>query len=203
MSTGSSNSSLTTLSEDLLLIEERRNCLLTVSAFEGDAMSDGDIEFEEGDEAGGKKKLSGKVIVLFIALPLLVLIGGGIGAFLLLSGGGSDEEMAASAAEPKTPPVFHDMPEFLVNISNDAGPARYLKMRVAIEVENAEVLANVQTMMPRVVDGFQVYLRELRPEDLDGSAAIVRMKEELLRRLNHTVEPYVINDVLFKEVVVQ
>ena len=57
MSTGSSNSSLTTLSEDLLLIEERRNCLLTVSAFEGDAMSDGDIEFEEGDEAGGSEPL--------------------------------------------------------------------------------------------------------------------------------------------------
>ncbi|MEQ9520096.1 MAG: flagellar basal body-associated FliL family protein [Parvibaculum sp.] len=166
-------------------------------------MSDGEIEFEEGEEeAGGKKKLSGKVLVLFIALPLLVLIGGGVGAFLMLSGGDEDE-MAEAHAAPKNPPVFFDMPEFLVNISTESGPARYLKMRVAIEVENAEVLASVEAMMPRVVDGFQVYLRELRPEDLDGSAAIVRMKEELLRRLNLTVEPQVIDDVLFKEVVVQ
>lgn len=202
MSTGGGNPSLTTLSEDLPLIEVRRNRLLTVTPTKVMAMSDGEIEFEEGDEeAGGKKKLSGKVIVLFIALPLLLLIGGGVGAFFLLSGG--DEDELAEAAAPKTPPVFHEMPEFLVNISTETGPARYLKMRVAIEVANAEVLANVEAMMPRVVDGFQVYLRELRPEDLDGSAAIVRMKEELLRRLNLTVEPHVIDDVLFKEVVVQ
>ena len=57
--------------------------------------------------------------------------------------------------------------------------------------------------MPRVVDSFQVYLRELRPEDMEGSASIVRMKEELLRRVNLALEPIHINDVLFKEVVVQ
>jgi len=169
-------------------------------------MSDTDIDFEEGDEEdGGKKKLSGKVIVLFIALPALVVIGGIVGglfAFGILGGG--DEEGADTAmVEEAEPPVFYDMPEFLVNISTDSGPTRYLKMRVSLEIPNTDILSEIELLMPRVVDGFQVYLRELRPEDLEGSAAIVRMKEELLRRLNLAVEPHEVRDVLFKEVIVQ
>jgi len=174
-------------------------------------MSDSDIDFEEGDdEEGGKKKLSGKVMVLFIALPAIVVIGGIVGAlfaFGVLGGSEEHDEMAAAAAaaveEEQEPPVFFDMPEFLVNMSSPDGAMRYLKLRVAIELPNADVLSEVELFMPRIVDGFQVYLRELRPEDLEGSAGVVRMKEELLRRLNLAVEPHHIRDVLFKEVVVQ
>jgi len=169
-------------------------------------MSDSDIDFEEGgDEEGGKKKLSGKVMVLFIALPAIMVIGGLVGAlfaFGILGGGEEYDEMAA-VEEEQEPPVFFDMPEFLVNMSTADGAMRYLKLRVAIEIPNADVLSEIELLMPRVVDGFQVYLRELRPEDLEGSAGIVRMKEELLRRLNLAVEPHQIRDVLFKEVVVQ
>lgn len=168
-------------------------------------MSDTDIDFDESEEEGAKKKLSGKVIVLFIALPAIVLIGGLVGAlyaFGILGGGDEETEMAA-VEEQSAPPVFYDMPEFLVNMSTADGPIRYLKMRVSIELPSAEILADIELLMPRVVDGFQVYLRELRPEDLDGSAGVVRMKEELLRRLNLAVEPHQIQDVLFKEIVVQ
>jgi len=168
-------------------------------------MSETDIDFEEGDEeGGGKKKMSGKVIVLFIALPALVVIGGIVGAlfaFGILGGGEEQADMAM--VEEVEPPVFYEMPEFLVNISTDSGPTRYLKMRVSLEIPNTEILGEIELLMPRIVDGFQVYLRELRPEDLEGSAAIVRMKEELLRRLNLAVEPHEVRDVLFKEVIVQ
>ncbi len=172
-----------------------------------EAMSDtdADIDFEEEvEEEGAKKKMSGKVMVLYIALPALVAIGSIIGALFAFGvfGGGDTQEMAV-VEEEMEPPVFYDMPEFLVNISTDSGPTRYLKMRVSLEVPSADILADIELLMPRIVDGFQVYLRELRPEDLDGSAAIVRMKEELLRRLNLAVEPHEVRDVLFKEVVVQ
>jgi len=127
---------------------------------------------------------------------------GALFAFGILGGGGEAEEELA-AAEEVAPPVFYDMPEFLVNMSAADGPIRYLKMRVAIEIPNADVLPEIELLMPRVVDGFQIYLRELRPEDLEGSAGIVRMKEELLRRINLAIEPHEIRDVLFKEVVIQ
>ena len=61
----------------------------------------------------------------------------------------------------------------------------------------------MQPVLPRVMDAFQTYLRELRPTDLEGSAGLYRLKEELTRRVNASIAPSRINAVLFKEVVVQ
>ena len=58
-------------------------------------------------------------------------------------------------------------------------------------------------VMPRVVDGFQVYLRELRPEDFQGSAGMFLLRQELLRRVNLAARPVKVTDVLFREVIVQ
>jgi flagellar FliL protein len=65
------------------------------------------------------------------------------------------------------------------------------------------VVAQIQPLMPRVMDAFQSYLRELRPTDLDGSAGLYRLKEELTRRVNASVSPNCITALLFKEIVVQ
>ncbi len=61
----------------------------------------------------------------------------------------------------------------------------------------------IEPRMPRVLDAFQVYLRELRPSDLEGSAGLYRLKEELLRRVNLAVYPASVDNILFKEILVQ
>ena len=61
----------------------------------------------------------------------------------------------------------------------------------------------LQAVMPRIVDNFQVYLRELRVEDLRGSGGIYRLREELLARVNAAAAPIKVVDVLFKEMLVQ
>ena len=68
---------------------------------------------------------------------------------------------------------------------------------------NEATSAQVQPLMPRLMDAFHTYLRELRPSDLDGSAGLYRLKEELTRRVNAAIAPSRINAVLFKEIVVQ
>ena len=65
------------------------------------------------------------------------------------------------------------------------------------------MIEKIQPLMPRVMDAFQTYLRELRPTDLEGSAGLYRLKEELMRRVNAAIAPSHINAVLFKEIVVQ
>jgi flagellar protein FliL len=65
------------------------------------------------------------------------------------------------------------------------------------------MIEQITPIMPRVMDAFQTYLRELRPSDLDGSAGLYRLKEELTRRVNASIAPSRINAVLFKEIVVQ
>jgi flagellar FliL protein len=101
--------------------------------------------------------------------------------------------------------VFLDMPEVLVNLSSSSGSERtqYLKVKVTLELPNETMSQQIQPIMPRVMDAFQTYLRELRATDLDGSAGLYRLKEELTRRVNAAIAPSRINAVLFKEIVVQ
>jgi flagellar FliL protein len=92
----------------------------------------------------------------------------------------------------------------LVNLSNSAGDrTQYLKVKIVLELPDSTMQAQVQNTMPRVMDAFQTYLRELRPSDLEGSAGLYRLKEELTRRVNVAIAPSRINAVLFKEIVVQ
>ncbi len=104
----------------------------------------------------------------------------------------------------RKPAIFVDLPDVLVNLAN-AGTDRtqYLKVKIVLELPDANQVAQIQPLMPRVMDAFQTYLRELRPTDLDGSAGLYRLKEELTRRVNAAVAPNRITAVLFKEIVVQ
>ena len=80
---------------------------------------------------------------------------------------------------------------------------QYLKVKVVLELSDQALIQQIQPVMPRVMDAFQTYLRELRPTDLEGSAGLYRLKEELTRRVNVAISPTRINAVLFKEMVVQ
>jgi len=162
-----------------------------------------EAEGEEGKAAPAKRKLSLKLILM--AVGGLVAIGGiGGGAYFFLFAHKSEAATAAAANQVK-PPVFLDMPDVLVNLSSGGGNERtqYLKVKVVLELPDQELSAQIQPVMPRIMDTFQTYLRELRPTDLDGSAGLYRLKEELTRRVNAAIAPNHINAVLFKEIVIQ
>ncbi len=168
-------------------------------------------EDDEADEKQGegevkpKRKLSGKMLVLFVVLPL-ALIGAGLGAAFALGlfGGKSGEagkEAQAEHASAKS--VFFDLPELLVNINTDGDKESFLKLAISLELEDADATKELEAAMPRVVDSIQVFLRELRIDDLNGSAGILRLREELIKRIGAAAEPVRVRDVLFKEIIVQ
>ncbi|MBB4266723.1 flagellar basal body-associated FliL family protein [Roseospira visakhapatnamensis] len=100
--------------------------------------------------------------------------------------------------------VFYDLPEMIVDLNATGGrKAHFLKVRVSLELANQADVARVEAVMPRVIDNFQTFLRELRVEDLQGAAGIYRVREELLRRVANAVRPAQVNAVLFKEMLVQ
>ncbi|MGV8996847.1 MAG: flagellar basal body-associated FliL family protein [Parvibaculaceae bacterium] len=154
----------------------------------------------DADGAPAKRKLSGKVLILYIVLPLVVLIGAGVGVYMSGLLGGGEEKHAEKPAVAM--PVFYELPEFLVNLSGEA-PQHFLKMKVTLQINDAEAAKRLDAELPRVVDAFQVFLRELRPEDVQGSAGMLRVKEELLRRINLAIQPPLVKDILFREVIVQ
>ncbi|MCA0399652.1 MAG: flagellar basal body-associated protein FliL [Proteobacteria bacterium] len=156
----------------------------------------------EGEEApkaaggGGKKKL-----IIIAAAALLVLGGGGAGFYMWQKGKAAEAEKAQ--AKKKT--VFFDLPEITTNLAMQPGQERpvFLKLKVALEIEDQKMVAEITPLMPRVMDNFQIFLRELRPSDLEGSAGLYRLKEELVRRINAAVYPSRVEAILFKDVLVQ
>ncbi|MCB2107701.1 MAG: flagellar basal body-associated FliL family protein [Rhodobacteraceae bacterium] len=183
---------------------------------------DGEIEPEfegGGGEGGGRKKL-----LLFIVAPLALVILGAAGAYFsgladpliaMITGGDHEEEMMmegegegampseAPTAAASTSTVFYDMPEMLVNLNTPGRQRSFLKMRVSLELASEQDITRIDLVLPRIVDNFQVYLRELRLEDLQGAAGMYRLREELLSRVNAAVRPAQVRDVLFKEMIVQ
>ena len=153
-------------------------------------------EDADAGAAPGKRKLPIKLIVI-AAAALAVVAGGGVGAYFIFGG-----HKAQAVAAPIKAPTFLDVPEVLVNLSGTER-TQYLKVKVVLELPDASLVAQIQPVLPRVMDTFQIFLREMRPMDLDGSAGIFRLREELTRRVNLAVAPTKINAVLFKEIVVQ
>jgi flagellar FliL protein len=146
---------------------------------------------EEG--GGGRRRL------VLIAGAALVLAAGAGGGFVLWRG------RASGPATPQKKAVsFVDMKDMTVNLSGGSSERpQFLRLKIALEVEDAAAAAEVQRLLPRVEDSFQTYLRELRASDIEGSAGMYRLKEELTRRINLALHPARIEAVLFKDVLVQ
>lgn len=160
---------------------------------------------EEGGKGLGAKKL------LMIIVPVLILAVAAALYFLGVFGGkteaGAEGEEAAAAAgehgEGAGGALFLEIPDLLVNLSSAGGPQRFLKLKVKLEVSSAEDLAALEAVAPRVVDQFQTFLREMRVQDLRGSAGIYRLRQELLYRVNLAAHPLKVKDVLFQEILIQ
>ena len=164
-------------------------------------MSDTDQAEGGAAEAAEVSAPKGKLKLIIAAAAVLLFVIGAASWFFFFRSHG--EEVHAEAA-PAKPPVFLDVPDLLVNLVNLPGErVQYLKVKVVLEVKEEKQIEAIKPSMPRVTDIFQTYVRELRSSDLNGSAGIFRLKEELTKRVNAAVAPIQVSAVLFKEVVLQ
>ncbi len=184
-------------------------------------------------EAGAKPKSKGKLPLLIAAGAVLVLGGGGAGYFFLSGQGSASGTAHAAEADAHADAGAHgesaapaggdhggggdhgdghggggsssvyELPTMTVNLSTSGETAAFLKLTVALELKSADMVGAVEPRLARVIDAFQVYLRELRRSDLEGSAGVYRLKEELRRRVNIAIYPAEVDSVLFKEIIVQ
>jgi len=160
-----------------------------------------DEDKAEGGEGEAAPK-KGKLKLIIAAVGFLAILGGGAGWFFFMRGGHGEEHHAE--APPPKPPSFVEVPDMLVNLVGGPGErVQYLKLKLVLEVKEEKQVEAIKPSMPRVTDIFQTYLRELRPSDINGSAGLFRLKEELTKRVNVAVAPHHVNAVLFKEVIVQ
>jgi len=154
----------------------------------------------EGNEVAAQPKSKFKLIVMVVGV--LAVLGVGAGCYFFFFRHHGDE--AHAEAEKAKPAVYVDVPDMLVNLTGNPGErVQYLKVKVALELKEEKQIEEIKPNMPRVTDIFQTYMRELRPSDLNGSAGLFRLKEEMTRRVNNAVAPIKVSAVLFKEIVVQ
>jgi flagellar FliL protein len=159
-----------------------------------------EAEAPEGEAPPARRRISLKLLVI-VGAAVALIGGGGAGGYFYFFSHKKEEKVAAPAPKPAT---FFDMPDVIVNLANTGTDrTQYLKIKIVLELPDAAMVQQIQPMLPRVMDTFQVFLRELRPTDLEGSAGTYRLKEELTRRVNTAVAPGRITAVLFKEMLVQ
>jgi flagellar FliL protein len=98
---------------------------------------------------------------------------------------------------------YVSLPSMMVNFTADDGRPAFLKLKLTLEAANEDVAYAVDPELPRIMDQFQGFLRELRMEDISGSAGAERLRLELLRRVNLAIAPEHVNAVLIEEMLVQ
>jgi flagellar FliL protein len=190
-------------------------------------MSDDVIVEAKDGEAAAKPKGSKKKLMIIIGAAVLVLGGGGGGAAFFLMGsdkaaaksaegehseaeaeGEAEAEAEAEGGEEKggkdgKSAVYLDVPPLVVNLRSADGAARFLKVHFVLVPGKASSVDKLQGKLPLLIDAYQPFLRELRPEDLNGSGAVYRVKEELLVRATQTLGPDAVKDVLIQDLVQQ
>jgi flagellar protein FliL len=161
---------------------------------------EGAAEPETPKPGGGKRKL------IIMAAPIVLL---GVGAGLWFTGTlprllGMDHaaQEAAEAAKPLTP-IYIDLPEMIANLNSNPQRPSYVKITARVEVMKADDAEKVKAALPKLQDLFLTYIREMRPEELRGSAGTYRLREELLARANLAATPARVTDVLFTQMLIQ
>jgi flagellar FliL protein len=169
-----------------------------------EAEIDDGADSAEGGAAPKKRglRISRKLLIIIIA-AVVVLLGGGAGAYFFLFAGSGDKHAGDAHLEAIPETFIFNLPTMTVNLNSEGDGEQFMKLTVALEVANEEMMVEIQPRMAKVVDAFQVYLRELRKSDLEGSAGIYRLKEELRRRVNVAIYPLEVQSILFKEILVQ
>lgn len=190
-----------------------------------DTPADGD-DAPEIDGAADKKKPP--MMLIIGAAAALVLAGAGAGVFFLLKPGSAEASGDAAHAAPQPARksagghggevpaegvgviaggpdgvTFFTLPDMVVNIQTPSGRPTFLKLKLTLEVDDPSLAYSLQSEAPRLQDMFQGYLRELRPEELAGSAGAHQLRQELLRRVNLIAAPRRVNAVLIEEMLVQ
>lgn len=170
---------------------------------------DQDNELEEDAGQSEPKGSSKKWII--IGIVVLVLGGGGYAAwdFLLaerLLGKDNPQtaetEQSMQEAEDKEFGAIYEMDPFIVNLIGHEGK-RYLKTTIELEVDNDDIKNHLAQRKPQLRDAILLILTSKSFEDILRPEGKLRLKNELISRINQSLPDAGIRSLYFTEFVVQ
>lgn len=160
------------------------------------AVTEDEAEAETETVPAKSRRPSRKMLIL-AATALLLIAAAGVAAYLLL------RHPTAAAAGSEAAETFVDVPAMVVNLRSADGAARLIRLHLMLVPATGDAAPAITARLPLIIDRFQPFLRELRPEDVAGSAAVFRIKEELLVRANDVTGAGTVKDVLIQDLIQQ
>ncbi|MGC8769460.1 flagellar basal body-associated FliL family protein [Calditerrivibrio sp.] len=176
-------------------------------------------EEKEGkaEEGGGKKKSPLKLIIILVVV-LVLLVGGGLAAYLFLFKSKPAEHNAAATEEKapakgekakqdkksgeKAKTVVYSMGAIIVNLA-DQGVQRYLKVQIAVELDNPKLEEEVKKREPQIKDIIISVLSSKTVADVNTPQGKIALKQEIIKRSNMVLTEGEITDLFFSEFIVQ
>lgn len=163
-----------------------------------------DVTADPPEEAEEEKKSSKMPLILGL---VAALAGGGGGFYATFSGmilAPESPEMAEEVAEdapPGLPDVAYvEMDPIIVTLF-PASRGQHLQFRAQLEVPS-QYAADVESVLPRVIDVLNGYLRAVETSDIESASALTRLRAQMLRRVQIVAGPGRVNDLLIMEFVV-
>lgn len=162
-------------------------------------------------------KSSGKGVIIGLVLALTGAAGGfyttysGIVSAVI---GGDSHAAAPSVSAPVTPEhgttqssathspatidtEFIALEPIIINLGA-RGQSRHLRFTAQLEVARPHT-AEVERLLPRIIDVLNIYLRALDAHEIEEPAALLRLRGQMLRRVQIVTGPGLVNDLLVME----
>ena len=160
-------------------------------------------EIAEGTDAAPKKKSKLPIIIgLFLAMAF-----GGGGFFAVFSGmilapetsGAESDSHMEEEALPLPDVAFIPIDPIVINLKGSAS-STHLKFHAQLEVEPS-AQSDVAELLPRVVDVLNGYLRAVSVAELEEATALIKIRAQLLRRIQIVTGEGRVRDLLIMEFV--
>lgn len=158
-----------------------------------------EVPEELGDDA--PKKSSKMPLILGVVFAILGGGGGFMAVQMGLVGGSSEDvhEEVVEVAEEIAPLAFVPLDTLVVNLPANAS-ARHLLFTAQLEVV-PEYAAEVTELTPRIVDVLNGYLRAVEIAELEDPTSLLRLRAQMLRRVQVVVGDGRVKDLLIMEFV--
>jgi flagellar FliL protein len=119
------------------------------------------------------------------------------------AGEGGETELGVLTIGHDGDPSYYTLPKMIVNLAGHEGERPLvMQLELVLEASDPGIFDEMPARMPRLNDQFQTFLRELRVEDLNGSAGSYRLRLELMRRFNLVMAPAKVDAVLIEGILI-
>ena len=162
-------------------------------------MSDQFFELKEKSQRKNQPKQTklnfvNKYIILFVILILI----GGLAYFFILDDYEYEVNVSFTDNTEDTHNHYIKLGEYIVNLKHQ-GNDHYVKMVLVLKIEDSQDKVVIEERMLNIRDVIQTFLKDLRVVDFNGAAGSIRLKTELLKRINNVIKPQNVQEVLIQE----